>query len=124
MPAAVALLVDALCVTVFVILGRRNHDEGEAAAGVLRTAAPFLVALALGWALATWRRRPPTSLAFGLCVWLCTLVVGMVLRRTVFDKGTAGAFVVVATVFLGLFLVGWRLLATRVVPWGRRRAAD
>ena len=124
MPAAVALLVDALCVVVFVVLGRRNHDEGEAAAGVVRTAAPFLLALAGGWALGAWRRRPPTGLSFGLGVWACTLVLGMVLRRVVFDRGTATAFVIVATVFLGLSIVGWRLVATRVVPWGRRRTAD
>ena len=124
MPAAVALLVDALCVVVFVVLGRRNHDEGEAAAGVVRTAAPFLLALAGGWALGARRRRPPAGLSFGLGVWACTLVLGMVLRRAVFDRGTATAFVIVATVFLGLSIVGWRLVAARVVPWGRRRTAD
>jgi hypothetical protein len=42
-----------------------------------------------------------------------TLVVGMVLRRVVFDDGTAWSFVVVATLFLALFLIGWRIVAHR-----------
>ena len=118
------LAVDVLCVLVFVTLGRRNHDEGTAAAGVVETAAPFLIGLAVGWASGLARSKAVTSLRFGLWVWACTLLVGMVLRRFAFDRGTATSFVVVATLFLGLFLLGWRLVASRLVPWGRRRAAD
>lgn len=125
MPPVVApLALDALCVLVFVTLGRRNHEEGTAVAGVLETAAPFLLALAAGWAAGLTRSKAVQGLRFGLWVWACTLIVGMVLRRFAFDRGTATSFVVVATVFLGLFLLGWRLIAARVVPWGRRRAAD
>ena len=52
------------------------------------------------------------SFAFGVTVPnLLILLLGMVLRRTAFDKGTAVSFIVVATVFLGLFLLGWRLVA-------------
>ena len=136
MPAAAAFVTDLVCVVVFVVLGRRNHDEGTAASGVVRTAAPFAVALVVGW-LAGWlvglsvggraarrRRDASTSPRFGLWVWTCTLVVGMVLRRFVFDRGTAAAFVVVAIVFLAATLLGWRLVAARVASWGRRRAAD
>ena len=32
----------------------------------------------------------------------------MLLRRTLWDRGTALAFVVVATAFLGAVIVGWR----------------
>lgn len=118
------LAVDVLCVLVFVTLGRRNHDEGTALGGVLTTAGPFLIALAVAWAVGLTRSRAVAGLRFGLWVWACTLVLGMILRRFAFDKGTATSFVIVATVFLGLFLLGSRLVASRVVPWGRRRAAD
>jgi len=111
MPLAVAPLIDALCILVFVMLGRRNHAEGEAASGVLRTAAPFLIGAAVAWAASARLWRPPTSLRLGGAIWAGTLVIGMVLRRTAFDKGTAVSFIVVATVFLGLFLLGWRLVA-------------
>jgi FtsH-binding integral membrane protein len=42
--------------------------------------------------------------------WLGTVALGMVLR-VVAGQGTAVAFIVVALVFLGLFLLGWRALA-------------
>jgi hypothetical protein len=38
----------------------------------------------------------------------------MVLRRTVFDRGTAFSFIVVASVFTGVLLLGWRLVARRM----------
>jgi hypothetical protein len=59
----------------------------------------------------------------GLGAWLGTAGLGMVLR-VVAGQGTAVAFVGVALAFLGLFLLGWRLLArlVRRLPGpGRRR---
>jgi hypothetical protein len=38
-----------------------------------------------------------------------TVALGMVLRKLVFDEGTATAFVIVATVFTGAVSNGWRL---------------
>jgi hypothetical protein len=46
-------------------------------------------------------------------VWLCTVAIGMVLR-VIAGQGTAVAFTGVALAFLGLFLLGWRLLARLV----------
>jgi hypothetical protein len=111
---AVAALVDAALVLVFVALGRTSHEEGHVLSGTLGVAAPFLIALALGWIGArAWRH--PLALRTGVIVWVTTVVAGMVLRRTVFDRGTALAFIIVATLFTGLFLVGWRAVAGRVV---------
>jgi hypothetical protein len=42
--------------------------------------------------------------------WLGTVALGMALR-VVSGQGTAVSFVIVALIFLGLFLLGWRLLA-------------
>ena len=47
----------------------------------------------------------------GVGMWIATLGIGMVVRKFVFDDGTATAFVIVATVVLGSTLNGWRLLA-------------
>jgi Protein of unknown function (DUF3054) len=110
----VAAAVDAVLVLVFVALGRTSHEEGNIVSGTLSVAAPFLIALALGWALArAWKQ--PLAVRTGVVVWVTTVVAGMVLRHTVFDRGTALAFIVVATLFTGLFLVGWRAIAGRVV---------
>lgn len=104
------LVADALSIMVFVAIGRRNHDEGVAPAGVVETAAPFLVALLVTWLVAlVW--RDPLSPRSGAITWVGTVALGMVLRKVVFDDGTATAFVIVATVFVGAVLNGWRAIA-------------
>ena len=103
-----AAVIDLVVVVAFVIIGRRNHDEGVDPSGVIETAAPFVVGLALGWLVGrAWRR--PTAAVTGMAIWITTVVVGMVMRRFVFDDGTATAFVIVATVFLGAGINLWRL---------------
>lgn len=113
-----ALAADVVAVVAFVSVGRRNHDEAVDASGVVGTAAPFLLALALGWLLLQlWRR--PTSTEWALGLWAITLTLGMVLRKVVWGDGTATAFVIVAGVALFVLLVGWRSLFT----WWRGRQA-
>jgi Protein of unknown function (DUF3054) len=60
--------------------------------------------------------RSPTRVVWtGIGIWIATVAVGMALRA-VSGQGTAVSFVVVATLVLGLFLIGWRgltLLAVR-----------
>ncbi|CAB4551625.1 unannotated protein [freshwater metagenome] len=103
-------VADAASIVIFVAIGRKNHDEGEAASGIFRVAAPFLLALLAGWVIArAWKE--PLSQKSGVLISLTTIVLGMVLRKIVFDDGTATAFIIVATVFLGTFFNGWRLLA-------------
>ena len=109
----VAGALDIAVVVVFVAIGRRNHDEGSAIGEVIRIAAPFLIGLAAGWVVArAWRR--PFDLATGATIWIVTIVLGMLLRRTLFDRGTALSFIVVASVFTGALLLGWRLVALRI----------
>ena len=104
-----AATFDVLAIIVFVLIGRRNHDEGTALRGVARVAAPFLIGLAVGWIVArAW--KAPTSTTTGMVIWSVTVTVGMLVRRIAFDNGTALAFIIVATVFTGLLLVGWRAL--------------
>ena len=43
-----ALIADLLAVVVFVLLGRRSHDEGSALAGTVATAWPFVAGAAAG----------------------------------------------------------------------------
>ena len=102
---------DIITVVVFVVIGRRSHDEGSAVAGVAKVAAPFLIALAIAWLSArAW--LAPTTARTGIAVWSITGVVGLVLRRFVFDRGTAVSFMIVAAIVLGFLLVGWRIVVT------------
>ncbi|SEF14968.1 DUF3054 domain-containing protein [Jiangella alba] len=113
-----ALAVDAVLVLVFVLIGRRTHDDPLSLSGLATTAWPFLAGLAVGWAVTLWWRRRgdagpttwPASLGAGVVVWVATVAVGMLLRAAS-DQGTAPSFVVVATLVLGVFLVGWRVVA-------------
>ena len=107
-PLAAAL--DTAVVVSFIAIGRRNHDEDEAISGLVETAAPFLIALAIAWVI--WRVwLQPDAVMTGVRVWLTTSGLGMLLRNLVFDDGTAASFVIVASIFLGTFLVGWRAIA-------------
>ncbi len=105
-----AAAVDVASILLFVAIGRRSHDEtGNVVIEAVKVAAPFLIALALGWVVArAW--RAPLEPVTGMVIWVVTLVAGMLLRGFVFDRGTATAFVVVAGAFTLLFLVGWRYL--------------
>lgn len=97
---------DTGLVVAFVAIGRRNHDEDPGVLGLLSTAAPFLIGLVAAWLIVrAWNQ--PTLLRTGLMIWPITVAVGMVVRQIVGD-GTALSFVIVATLFVGATLVGWR----------------
>ncbi len=117
--SGLALALDAVAVVVFVAIGRRTHDEGgNVVAGAARVAAPFLIAMALGWLIGrTW--RDPFGLATGAIVWLVTVIAGLLLRHFLFDRGTATPFIIVATATLGTFIMGWRGIAR----WRLERSA-
>lgn len=110
-----ALVLDAVLVVVFAVIGRSSHAEGLDVAGVWGTAWPFLAGLAVGWVAALAWRHPFAAWPTGAIVWAGTLVVGMLLRLAS-GQGVAVAFVIVAAITLAVLLIGWRgvgILATR-----------
>lgn len=112
------LVLDVVAVVVFVAIGRDTHGRDATFAGFLATAAPFLIAVAAGWVVArAWTR--PVGLQTGGIVVGVTLLVGMVVRRAVFNDGIATSFIAVTALFLALFMLGWRVLAAW---WWRRRS--
>lgn len=111
---ATALILDAAVVLIFTGLGRNTHDESAGALALLSTAWPFLIGLAVSWAVLRglqqterFRDLKPTSLQVGVGVWISTVCLGMLLR-TLSGAGTAVPFVTVAFVVLGLGFIGWR----------------
>jgi hypothetical protein len=108
--AMIALFADVVCVIVFCVIGRRSHAEGLTVAGIARTAWPFLAGTGVGWLLIRGWRRPFTVIPTGVAVWVCTVVVGMALRK-VSSAGVSPSFVVVASVSTAVLLVGWRAAA-------------
>jgi hypothetical protein len=111
----VAATADLIAVLVFVVLGRRAHDEGPLLLGTAATAWPFLAGAATGWmALLASRRVAPASVRGGIAI----VAVGMTLRHLT-GGGVQASFVAVATTVLAVFLLGWRVIAGRVAA--RRR---
>jgi hypothetical protein len=104
-----ALFADVACVVVFAAIGRASHDESDGLLSVWATAWPFLAGCVLGWLASRAWRAPLAMMPTGVAVWLSAVIAGMVLRALT-GAGTAVSFVVVASLVLALFIVGWRLL--------------
>lgn len=117
--ASLALGLDAVLVLVFVLIGRRSHDEGSELAGLAVTLWPFWVALLVGWALSRSWRAPDRVVPSGLVVWAVTVAGGMLLRA-VSGQGVQPSFVIVTALVLAVLLLGRRLVAGLVARRRRR----
>nr|WP_090341262.1 DUF3054 domain-containing protein [Mycolicibacterium malmesburyense]CRL71045.1 transmembrane protein [Mycolicibacterium malmesburyense] len=106
--ALTAVATDVVCLIVFAAIGRRSHDEGLNLAGIAETAWPFVTGALAGWVLSLGWRRPYSLIPTGLAVWVCTIVVGMLLRKLT-SAGVAPSFVVVASIATAVLLLGWRV---------------
>lgn len=63
-------------------------------------------------------RIPLAILGAGVAVWLYTVIGGMLLRA-ISGQGVQTAFVIVASIVLAVFLVGWRVVVALIL---RRRS--
>lgn len=109
----VAFGADLLVLVVFVLVGRRSHDEGRGLEVFVRVWWPFAVGLVIATvASGTW--RAPLEWRRAIVAWLLTVALGMTLRVAVRGRDFKSTFVVVATVFVGAGMLGWRAVARRV----------
>ncbi|PPF43811.1 DUF3054 domain-containing protein [Pseudoclavibacter sp. AY1F1] len=107
---ALPLIVDLLLIVVFAIIGRMSHSEGVSLAGIVTTGWPFVLGLLAAWVLVTlFRWRPWRPFPAGVFVWVVTVGGGMLLRLAIGDTAEV-AFVIVASIVLGAFLLLPRLL--------------
>lgn len=118
MKSSSAAAADLVGVVLFAVVGRSSHSEAETLAGVFHTAWPFLTGCVTGLVLSrSW--RAPLSPGVGVVVWLCTVAGGVALR--LLSGATAQtSFVIVATITLGVLILGWRAVVRLV---HRARAA-
>jgi hypothetical protein len=116
----VAAGIDAALVLVFVLIGRASHSEGLL--GTLNTWWPFLGGLAIGWLVMRAWRGPQRIVWTGIGIWLGAVGGGMLLR-VLSGQGVRPSFVIVATIVLGLFLLGWRGIAILLRRVRARRRA-
>lgn len=101
----IAFVVDAVLVIVFAVLGRSAHAESLDVLGIAGTAAPFLGALLLGWAIVRLTRMAPAApWPSGVVIWLVTVSSGLALR-ILFGATAALPFIGVTAGVLLLFLL-------------------
>jgi hypothetical protein len=120
--AWIAPLADAAILVAFVGIGRRSHNEGSALDEFLRVLWPFAVGLVLAYAV-TQLWRSPLDLPRAAVAWLVTVGVGETLRLAVQDRELKIGFLVVALIWFGALMVGWRYVVRRVTRRRRSRPA-
>jgi hypothetical protein len=119
-PVWVAAAADLAVLVVFVAIGRRTHHTGSAAAGFARVLWPFVVGLVVGW-LATGLVAAPLAWRRVVPAWLVTVGVGLGLRIGAQGHEFKLAFTLVAVLFVGAGMLGWRGVVLGVRTWGDRR---
>jgi hypothetical protein len=116
-------VVDALCIFVFVLVGRGRHEIHEGIRWFLTVLWPLYV----GWfavALATrlYTRRSGLWLAL-VVTWLGGIGIAALLRGAFTDRPYVSIFTVIAIAFLGLTTFGWRLVAALIMRSRGREAS-
>ncbi len=113
----VLVLGDVLALIAFAVVGVRNHDLGGGLLlNLVRISAPFLIgwfiaALAVGaYRVARDGGRGAFMLRSTLAWFLGVVVLGLLLRNTVFGEDFSQVFAIVTAVSTGLFLLGWRAI--------------
>jgi hypothetical protein len=104
---ALAFGADLAVVAVFVLVGRHAHHDDAGLAGFFRVAWPFAAGLVAGWAV-SGLRHVPLERGRVLVTWIVTVAAGVLLRVVVQDRTAKPTFVLIASLFLGAGLFGWR----------------
>ncbi len=116
------LLLDVVWLLVFAALGREQHADSSTLVGIGEVAWPFVAGYVIT-AIVVGLRRAPRSLSRGAIVWLGTIAVAMALRTVLKGGLPPLSFIVVATTFIGVGLLGWRVAAL-VIARRRARTAE
>lgn len=109
-------LIDGAFVVAFCIIGRVSHESGIFGdlPGLLGTIWPFVAALILAHGAAVLTKRDASRILPGLAIWAVTVIGGLALRA-VSGQGTALSFMIVTTLVVAAFLLGWRVIRVLVM---------
>ena len=124
-----AAVIDVVLIVVFALVGRSSHGESESALALWTTAYPFLAGWAIGYVTSGAWARPLRFWPTGVVVWILTVFIGLAIRVATGQGDVDGnplpiSFVIVATIVLAVFLLGWRGIARLVLrALDRRNAA-
>ena len=87
-------------------------------AGFVRVLWPFAAGLVIGW-IGAGLYRAPMAFRRAVAAWIITVFVGVALRIVVQGHDFTPTFIVIASLFIGGCMLGWRAVVVRV---SRRRA--
>jgi Protein of unknown function (DUF3054) len=120
---ALAAGVDAVCLALFVALGRASHDISSGIAWYLIVLWPFLV----GWFVVALALRlyasPIDRWVMLTCTWVVGTAIALGLRAAITQRNTPITFIIVTYIFIGLTTFGWRLFV-HGLGWVRGRDAS
>ncbi|WP_420370177.1 DUF3054 domain-containing protein [Curtobacterium sp. L1-20] len=124
-----AAVIDVVLIVLFALIGRSSHGESESALGLWTTAYPFLAGWAIAYVTSGAWARPLRFWPTGIVVWVLTVFVGLAIRVATGQGDVGGdplpiSFVIVATIVLGVFLLGWRGIARLALRRSTRRGRD
>ncbi|MCP1414161.1 DUF3054 domain-containing protein [Paenarthrobacter sp. A20] len=115
-----AVLADVVLILVFAAIGRDAHARGDIVSGAFSTAWPFLAGAVIAWAVSRAWRAPFALWPSGVAIWIGAVLVGMLLRAAT-GQTVVLPFVIVATISLAVFLLGYRALVAVLVRAAQRR---
>jgi hypothetical protein len=113
--------LDVAVLVVFVLIGRKTHAADHGVGGFFRVWWPFAAGLATAYVVTgVW--LAPLRWARAVPAWLVTVAVGMGLRVGTSSHRFKVSFTIVALVFVGFGMLGWRAIAAsrRFRPRSRR----
>lgn len=114
-------MFDAVCLGVFVLLGRESHGVDGGFSWFLVVIWPF----AVGWFAAALALRSYTSRSQGLLRLAAAAVIGvalgLLLRVVATHRDAPIAFVIVAYAFIVSSTFGWRIVGSALLRMARRR---
>jgi len=121
-----AAVIDVMLIVVFALIGRSSHGEANAPLALWTTAYPFLAGWAIAYVTSGAWARPLRFWPTGVVAWILTVFVGMAIRVATGQGVVDGnplpiSFLIVATIVLGVFLLGWRAVARGVIRLRTRR---
>ncbi|WP_066515329.1 DUF3054 domain-containing protein [Curtobacterium ammoniigenes] len=121
-----AAVIDAVLIVLFALIGRGSHGEQLSVGGLWETSWPFLVGWAIGYITTGAWARPLRIWPTAVVIWILTVCLGMALRvwnHQGIDHGNPLpiSFLIVASIVLAVFLIGWRVVVRLVL--GRERTA-
>ncbi|GAA4109607.1 DUF3054 domain-containing protein [Enteractinococcus coprophilus] len=111
---AILLIVDAILIVVFAMIGISSHEGALEPLSIARVAIPFLIPYLLLAGCIKPTQFIHNIFPMGVILWLSTVILGPILRAVLFGDTSALPFILVTAGVLAVLLIGRRIISTLV----------